>query len=94
MEWSIQSDPVGKSRRLAAVVGCADAESKSQADILEYLRGQSTAALYSKMLQTLDTDERRRGLPIPFKPCLERDEVCIYISVKIHSKKKNQKKNH
>lgn len=77
MEWAIQTDPVGKTRRLAAAVGCPETETKSQADILEYLRGQSTAALYSKMLPTLDTDERRRGLPIPFKPCLERDEVRI-----------------
>lgn len=77
MEWAIQTDPVGKTRRLAAAVGCPQTETKSQADILEYLCGQSTAALYSKMLPTLDTDERRRGLPIPFKPCLERDEVRI-----------------
>lgn len=81
MEWSIQADPVGKTKRLAEVLGCPVTNS-SEKQILDYLMQQSTADLYSKMLSTLSADERRRGLPIPFKPCVEQDAVrnfCLYI---------------
>lgn len=74
MEWSIQADPVGKTKRLAEVLGCP-VKNSSEKQILEYLMEQSTASLYSKMLSTLSADERRRGLPIPFKPCVEQDVV-------------------
>lgn len=74
MEWSIQADPVGKTKRIAEILGCP-VEKSSEKQILEYLNQQSTAALYSKMLLTLSADEKRRGLPIPFKPCIEKDLV-------------------
>lgn len=79
MEWAIQFDPVGKTKRLAEALGCP-VQNCSEKQILEYLKQQSTAALNSKMLATLSADERRRGLPIPFKPCVEQDVVSKFLS--------------
>lgn len=70
----MQSDPVGKSKRLIEVLGCNS--SASQQEMLHFLKEIDTKTIFSSMFGTLSEDERRRGLPIPFKPCVEQDLVC------------------
>lgn len=82
MEWAVEADPVGKTRRLAQVLGCP-VENGSDKEILEYLKQQSSVDLHAKMLETLSPDEKRRDLPIPFKPCVETNVVSTYFKLYI-----------
>ncbi|XP_037947250.1 esterase B1-like isoform X1 [Teleopsis dalmanni] len=70
MEWSFQSNPGYKTRKLAKLLGC---ESNKTSDILAFL--QSDAVTADRILLSspcvLTEDERRRGLPLPFKPVVE-----------------------
>lgn len=44
--------------------------------IVDYLRNVTDLASIQKhVLRVLTPDERRRGLPMPFKPCIERETV-------------------
>lgn len=79
MDWTMQADPVGKSKRLAEVLGCP-VKNSSDKQILAYLKQQSTVDVHSKVLETLSPDEKRRDLPLPFKPCVEQDVVSLFLS--------------
>lgn len=74
MEWVMQSQAEEKSKQLAKRLGCSDTDSHK---ILKFLRGYND---YPKILKeyfgTLTPDEKRRGLPIVFKPNVELDTVC------------------
>lgn len=74
MEWVMQSQAEEKSKILAKRLGCDESDSQK---ILDFLRQYND---YPKLLKeyfgTLTPDERRRGLPIVFKPNVERDTVC------------------
>lgn len=73
MEWVMQSQAEEKSRILAKRLGCKETDSHK---ILQYLRGiDSLPRLFKEYFGTLSADERCRGLPIVFKPTVERETV-------------------
>lgn len=73
MEWCIQPNAEEKSRSLAKYLGCMETDSQK---ILNYLRGVDDLQKLLKLyFQVLTPDERRRGLPMSFKPNIERDTV-------------------
>lgn len=73
MEWVMQSQAEEKSRILAKRLGCTETDSHK---ILEFLRGiDDLPTLFKEYFGTLSADERRRGLPIVFKPTVERETV-------------------
>ncbi|XP_037041278.1 esterase E4 isoform X1 [Bradysia coprophila] len=70
-EWLIQPDPVGKSKRIAELLGF---EGGSQTETLDYLQGVEDLNGFQKHFgNVLSADEKRRGLPLCFKPCIEID---------------------
>lgn len=75
MDWVIQQNAIEKSLLIAKLLGCPDVS--SQKKVLEFLQttDQPLESFFEKMILTLTPDERRRGLPIIFKPCLEADLV-------------------
>lgn len=73
MEWVIQSQAEEKTKLLAQILGCTEQDPHK---ILEFLRGfNDFSNLYSAYFKTMTPDERRRGLPIVFKPNVEQDNV-------------------
>lgn len=73
MEWVMQSQAEEKSKILAKRLGCTETDSHK---ILQFLRGiDDLPTLFKEYFGTLSADERRRGLPIVFKPTVERDTV-------------------
>lgn len=73
MEWVMQSKAEEKTKILASRLGCKDTDSKK---ILQFLRGiDDLPTLFKEYFGTLSADERRRGLPIVFKPNVERETV-------------------
>ncbi|CAD7078429.1 unnamed protein product [Hermetia illucens] len=71
MEWVMQNIPRYKTRRLAQLMGF---ESESEADIVKFLRETNeTIDIFKHLIATLTPDERRRGLPMPFKPVVEAE---------------------
>ncbi|GAB0095021.1 Carboxylic ester hydrolase [Sergentomyia squamirostris] len=68
MEWVMQESPEDKARRLAKIVGC---KSTSDDDIISALISAPPEELQLNAVKTLTEDEKRRGLPIPFKPVVE-----------------------
>ncbi|XP_055701968.1 acetylcholinesterase isoform X2 [Phlebotomus papatasi] len=68
MEWVMQEDPEGKAERLAKIVGC---QSNSDEEIFASLMSATPEDLAIGAIRTLSEDEKRRGLPIPFKPVVE-----------------------
>lgn len=73
MEWAIQPNAEEKSKKLAKVLGCKETDSKKA---LDYLRGIDDLGTLAKgYFQVMTPDERRRGLPIVFKPNIERETV-------------------
>lgn len=73
MEWVIQPQAEEKSRLLAQRLGCNESNPQK---ILEFLRNIDDLPTLSKeYFNTLTPDERRRGLPIIFKPNVERESV-------------------
>lgn len=78
MEWAVQRNPVEKSIKLAKSLGL---ESDSQPEIFDFLKTQDTKDIHKKMISTLSSDEKRRDLPIPFKPCIEEDWVILFKNI-------------
>ncbi|XP_055324324.1 esterase B1-like [Sitodiplosis mosellana] len=77
MEWVMQSKAEEKSKILASRLGCTETDPQK---ILQFLRGiDHLPTLFKEYFGTLSDDERRRGLPIVFKPTVERetDEAII-----------------
>lgn len=73
MEWVMQPEAEKKSKILAKRLGCIETDSTK---ILQFLRGiDDLQTLFKEHLGTLTADERRRGLPIIFKPTVEKDSV-------------------
>lgn len=74
MEWVFQQNAEKKSKILAKNLGCTETDSNK---ILEFLRGIEQLPIYTdkEYFTTMTADERRRGLPIVFKPNVERDTV-------------------
>lgn len=75
MEWVMQSQAEEKSKKLAKLLGCNETDSQK---ILEFFRRYNDyPTLLKEYFRTLTPDEKRRGLPIVFKPNVERDTVCV-----------------
>lgn len=73
MEWVMQSKAEEKSKILAKVLGCKETDSHK---ILEFLCGfDDLPTLLKGYYLTMTDDEKRRGLPIIFKPTIETDTV-------------------
>lgn len=73
MEWTFQPYAEEKSKSLAKCLGYAGNDSQK---ILEFLRGiDDLKTIYKEYFKVMTPDERRRGLPIVFKPNIERDTV-------------------
>uniref|UniRef100_A0A1B0EWG9 Carboxylic ester hydrolase n=1 Tax=Lutzomyia longipalpis TaxID=7200 RepID=A0A1B0EWG9_LUTLO len=68
MEWVMQEEPEEKAERLAKIVGC---QSNKPDDIMASLMKAPAEELALGGVKTLTEDEKRRGLPIPFKPVVE-----------------------
>lgn len=68
MEWVMQKDPEYKARRLAELLGFSGTD-KEVVDFLEKIREPANILKY--LLNVLTPDERRRGLPMSFKPVVE-----------------------
>lgn len=74
MEWVMQTNAEEKSKMLAKRLGCDETDSHK---ILEFLRGiDDLSTLFKEYYGTMTADEKRRGLPIIFKPTVEVDTVC------------------
>ncbi|KAJ6636708.1 Juvenile hormone esterase [Pseudolycoriella hygida] len=70
-EWLIQPDPIGKSKKVAERLGF---KGGSQQETLEFLRNVSDLTDFqTHFFSILNDDEKRRGLPMSFKPCIERE---------------------
>lgn len=77
MEWVMQNNAEEKSKILAKRLGCNETD---QTKILAFLRGiDDLPTLFKEYFGTLTADERRRGLPIVFKPTVERDTVKLHL---------------
>lgn len=75
MEWCFQPNAEDKSKRLAQILGCKETDSQKA---LDYLRGIENLETIAKgYFQVMTPDERRRGLPMVFKPNIERETVLI-----------------
>lgn len=70
MEWVFQADPAFKVYKLAELLGCTSKRSK---DVIEFLQSDQVTPLMflANTLPVLTQDERRRCLPLPFKPVIE-----------------------
>lgn len=78
MEWTIQNNPLYKTKRLAELLGC---NSKDNKEIGKFLKNyDKPEEMLQHLLNTLTSDERRRGLPMPFKPVIENDNADAIIS--------------
>lgn len=75
MEWVVQSKAEEKSELLAKLLGCNETDPHK---ILKFLRNiDDLPTLCKEYFRTASADERRRGLPIIFKPTVERDTVTL-----------------
>uniref|UniRef100_A0A8D8NKS9 Carboxylic ester hydrolase n=3 Tax=Culex pipiens TaxID=7175 RepID=A0A8D8NKS9_CULPI len=79
-EWVMQRDPELKARTLAKLAGC---KGTSDEDVYETLMTASTADIAGHAVGVLTVDERRRGLPMPFKPVLESASATDAIVTKL-----------
>ncbi|XP_058123887.1 juvenile hormone esterase [Anopheles coustani] len=68
MEWAMQLDSVNRTRTLARLI---DPAAKSDEEVYRTLLKADKVELMGLMLNTLTADEKRRGLPMPFKPVVE-----------------------
>ncbi|XP_035784382.1 esterase B1-like isoform X1 [Anopheles albimanus] len=70
MEWVMQRDSVERTRTLARLL---DPEAKTDEQVYRTLMAASHVELMGLMASTLSADEKRRGLPMPFKPVVEEN---------------------
>ncbi|XP_073812386.1 cricklet [Musca autumnalis] len=71
MEWVFQTNPAYKVRKLAEELGLR--RTTDTKELLEFLQSPKITPLHmlEKTLKTMTADERRRELPLPFKPVVE-----------------------
>lgn len=71
MEWVIQRNSEFHARNLAQLVNCTATDNKS---IGEYLTNKvSTSQIFGASNDAITPDEKRRGLPIVFRPAVDGD---------------------
>lgn len=69
MEWVFQQNAAYKARRMGELLQGKNIEQPKQ--LLQFLQEATPLALLSKTLEVITADERRRQLPLAFKPVLE-----------------------
>ncbi|XP_054737779.1 uncharacterized protein LOC129244191 [Anastrepha obliqua] len=71
MEWVFQQNPEQKVRRFCELLGC---QSRNTQEMLNFLQSKEKVTALDVLVNTfpvLSPDERRRGLPITFRPVIE-----------------------
>lgn len=89
-DWVLQRDGEEKTRRLAKRFG---SKGNSDRDHLEALMKATPREMYIECVKVIDPDERRRNMPIVFKPIVERESEDAFITklpVDIIKEKKGQ----
>lgn len=69
MEWALATNVEEKSKNLAKCLGYTGTDQKGMLEKLQSIDDLPT--LYKQYFNTMNPDERRRGLPIAFKPTVE-----------------------
>lgn len=71
-EWTFQTNPTFKSRKLAESLGLSNTSNPKE--LLHFLQSPKITPthLLAQTLKVLTPDERRRGLPLAFKPVVEQ----------------------
>lgn len=89
-DWVFQKDGEEKTRRLGKRFG---SKGNSDQDHLEALMKAKPKDLYITCTQVIDPDERRRNMPIVFKPIIEQESDDAFITkfpIDIIKEKENQ----
>ncbi|XP_049299506.1 juvenile hormone esterase isoform X1 [Anopheles funestus] len=81
MEWVMQHDSVNRTRSLARHI---NADAKTDEEVYQTLLQADKAELMGLMIHTLSADEKRRGLPMPFKPVVEEGQHDANTVVPVH----------
>lgn len=70
MEWVFQGNPAYKTRRLAELLGLKTNDTR---ELIKFLQSDKVTPLdiTARTLSVLTADERRRSIPLVFKPVLE-----------------------
>uniref|UniRef100_A0A182QBC1 Carboxylesterase type B domain-containing protein n=1 Tax=Anopheles farauti TaxID=69004 RepID=A0A182QBC1_9DIPT len=71
MEWVMQRDSINRTRTLARLI---NPQAKTDDKVYQTLMNADKVELMGLMVNTLSADEKRRGLPMPFKPVVEEGE--------------------
>ena len=89
-DWLFQKDGVGKTRKLAKMLG---SKGNSDEDFIKVLRKASNKSLYELSARTSDpnSDELRRSLPFIFKPVIEEESDEAFITTPPAELMKKQK---
>lgn len=76
MEWVFAANPEYKARRMAQLLGLQNAQSCSAKEVLAFLQSEHTTptGILQNTLAVMTPDEKRRGLPLIFKPVVEQAE--------------------
>lgn len=72
MEWAIQKNPEDKARWIAKLAGC---EAQTDEEIGDFLREVPVINIMMYILSVMTEEEKRRMLPIIFKPVIEQPGV-------------------
>lgn len=71
-EWVMQKLPEEKAKRLAQLVTKGEKEVQSDKEVFDALMTADPVEIYLNANKTLNENERKRGLPIPFAPVVEK----------------------
>ena len=72
-DWVLQRNGVQKTKLLANVLGGGNSEQEAYDTLMK----ATPKDLFQNFLKTLTPEEKRRGLPIVFKPVIEEESVSI-----------------
>ena len=76
-DWVLQVDPEQKAIKLAQLLGCTSTKPE---DLLETLMQADAYEITRMGNRTLSADEKRRGLPLAFKPVVEVPNESAFIT--------------
>lgn len=76
-DWLLQRNAPENSRRFAKLLG---SKGTSDSEHLKTLMGLSLNQLYDNITRIHDPDERRRNLPLVFKPSVELESECAFMT--------------
>lgn len=76
-DWVLQVDPEVKAKKLAEVLGCT---SQDYRDIYDTLMNSTALDMTRFANQTVNEDEKRRSLVMPFRPVIEVPNETAFIT--------------